>query len=166
VLLSYKNTLEGLPIIYGGLTRRVETQRPVVQSPPIQIFHSIFDDFTHFLNDPDVQPTRGDLIKVYQLMQTLSSIHMQEDYYGEIVREGIGHILDTAISEEQNPDSTRPDGVIMVELGNTCIPYSFLEPTQEGIYDPTSQASLSMRRSWIHNSVGYNHIHLDLMFDF
>lgn len=119
---------------------------------------------THFLNNPDVQPTVEDLVKVYQLMHTLSSIYTQEDDYSGKVREGVGHILGTTILED-----TRSDGVIMVKVGDTCTPYAFLELEREigeSGCDPTSQASLSMRRSWIHDRVGYNPIHLDPAFDF
>jgi hypothetical protein len=138
-------------------------------APPIQIFHPIFHEFTQFVNDPLVQPTVEDLDNVHQLMQTLSSIYKKEDAYREKVRRDIARILDTTILEMANPDNTRPDGFIMAELGNTPIPCALFELKREageGGCDPTSQASFSMKRAWIHEAVGYNRIHLDPVFDF
>jgi hypothetical protein len=112
VLLGYKNTLANL----GKSSSKAA-------KPPIQIFHPIFDDFTHLVNNPDVQPTVEDLDKVYQLMHTLSRIYAQEDDYSGKVREGLGHILGTTILEVPNPDNTGPDGVIMI--GDTSTPYAF-----------------------------------------
>lgn len=121
------------------------------------------------MDNPDVQLTVEDLLEVYQLMLTLSCIYTQKDDYSGMVCESIGNILGTTILEVQNPDNTRPDGIIIVDVGNTCTPYMFMELKREageGGCDPTSQASLSMRHSWNHDLVGYNHIHLDPAFDF
>jgi hypothetical protein len=183
VLLGYQKTLRDLgksPSVGAKSAEYYETQgnvslvihdgrrgRNPTIVPPIQIYHPMFDEFTHLVNNPDVQPTVEDLDNVYEL--TLSRINRQEDDIRGKTREDIGHILGTPILEVQNPDGTRPDGVIMVELGKTSIPYAFLELKREigeGGCDPTSQASLSMRRSWIHDEVGYNRIHLDPAFDF
>jgi len=121
------------------------------------------------MNDLRIQPTLEDLDNVYQLMQTVSGIYRTEDVYHLKVREGMGRILGTAILEVANHDNIRPDGIISLELGNIPIPCAFFELKQEareGGCDPTSQASLSLRRCWIHKLVGYNRIHLDPAFDF
>jgi hypothetical protein len=128
----------------------VETLQSLPLYRPIQIYHPIFDEFTGLVNNPDVQPTVEDLDNVYELMHTLSCINRQEADIRRKARENIGHILGTPILEVQNPDNTRPDGVIMVELGKTSIPYVFLELKREigeGGCDPTSQASLSIKCS-------------------
>ena len=132
-------------------------------APPIQIFHPIFNDFTEFVKHPCAQPTVEDLDNVYQLMKTLSNIHWKEDTYREKVREGISRILGTPILEVSNPDNTRPDSIIMGELDDISFPCAFFELKREageGGCDPTSQASLSMKRGWINKLVGYNRITL------
>ena len=138
-------------------------------APPIRIFHSIFDEFTQSLNDPCIQPTVDDLEDVHVLMRILSVIYKHEDKNRGEVHKRMGKILGTAISEMQNPDNTRPDGLITVELDNIHIPCALFELKREageGGCDPTTQASFSMRRAWIHSVVGYNRIHLDPAFDF
>jgi hypothetical protein len=160
----YKIQGDASLVIYDGRRGR----NPTI-APPIQIYHPIFDEFTGLVNNPDVQPTVEDLDNVYELMHTLSCINRQEDDIRRKAHENIGHILGTPILEVQNPDNTRPDGVIMVELGKTSIPYVFLELKREigeGGCDPTSQASLSMKCSWVHKEVGYNRIYFDPAFDF
>jgi hypothetical protein len=60
--------------------------------------------------------------------------------------------------EERNPDNSKPDGVITVDLDDYRIPIVFVEVKREvgeGGCDPSAQVSLSMRRSWIHSSVSY-----------
>lgn len=153
--------------IYDGRTPRHGNGIFTI-APPIQIFHTIFDEFTHLLNSPDVQPTIEDLEKVYKFMHTLSLIRTAEEKYGEIVRASISEVLGETVLEVPNPDGSRPDGVIMIN-DNTDIPCVVIEMKREmgeGGCDPTSQAALSMRRSWIHNSVSYNRILLEPMCDF
>jgi hypothetical protein len=152
--------------IYDG--RRGPDGKISTIAPPIQIFHPIFDDFTRFVNCPDDQPTVKDLKSVHDLMSYASVVRQSEDRYGEGLRHRLGHILDAPVHEDRNPDNTKPDGVIKVKLGDIHVPYVFLELKREigeGGCDPTSQVSLSMRRSWIHASVGYNRNYLEPMCD-
>ncbi|KAI0250721.1 hypothetical protein BJV78DRAFT_530877 [Lactifluus subvellereus] len=78
-----------------------------------------------------------------------------EKSYGDGVRQQLGRILGVPVHEDQNPDGTRPDGVITLASETTRIPYVFIELKREvgeGGCDSTSQVSLSMRRSWIHET--------------
>ena len=45
----------------------------------MQIFHPIFDDFIHLVNDSDIQPTADDLKNVHEPMYFLSEISRMED---------------------------------------------------------------------------------------
>ncbi|KAI0257032.1 hypothetical protein BJV78DRAFT_1159738 [Lactifluus subvellereus] len=88
-------------------------------------------------------------------MYFLSEIR-PEDSYGDGVRRRLSRILGAPVRGDENPDGTRPDGVITATSSdNTPIPYMFMELKREfgeGGCDPTSQVSLSMRRSWIHET--------------
>jgi hypothetical protein len=157
-----KSQGDAATVIYDG--RRGPDEKLSTIAPPIQIFHRIFDDFLCSVNSPDDQPSVEDLENVYDLMYYVSEVRQTEDRYREGFRQKLSQILAAPIHEEQNPDNTKPDGVIMVQLGDTCIPYVFIELKRElgeGGCDPTSQASLTMRRSWIHASVSYNRIDIE-----
>jgi hypothetical protein len=135
---------------------------------PIQIFHPIFDDFTRMVNDPDVQPTIEDLANVHELMCDAGELR-PEFPYRERLRLVLGRILGTHISVDPLLDRSQPDGIVTLEVCNSLLPYMILDVKREmgqGGCDPTTQAGLYMRRSWIHESVGYNRIDLDPMCDF
>jgi hypothetical protein len=120
------------------------------------------------VNSPDVQPTVSDLEQVYDLMESVSTVFKSEDEYGDILRSKLGKILGTTIYQEPNPDRSKPDGVVMANLDDSSIPFVFLELKREvgeGGSDPTIQASLSMRRSWIHSSVSYHCVHFEHICD-
>ncbi|KAI0245533.1 hypothetical protein BJV78DRAFT_1287615 [Lactifluus subvellereus] len=132
--------------IYDGRRGNVSTS-----APPIQLFHPIFDSFTHYVNDPNFHVTIEDFKNVYDLMYFLSGVRGEKSY-GDGVRQQLGRILGVPVHKDQNPDSTRPDGIITLASG---IPYVFIELKREmgeGGCDSTSQVSLSMRRSWIHET--------------
>jgi hypothetical protein len=136
--------------------------------PPIHIFHPVFNHFTHLVESPNI-PTDGELKSVLRLMRFASGIYADEVTYNYRLRRYLGDILGVEIPEETLPDGARPDGLISVALGGHSFPYVFIELKREigeGGCDPTTQVGLSMRRSWIHISVGYNCIiHLRLMCD-
>jgi len=128
--------------------------------PPIQIFHPIFDDFIHLVNDPDVQPSANDLKNVQELMYFASEVGRMEerhDGHNEGLRTRLRRILQAEVHEEPNPDGTKPDGVITLQIGDARITFLILELKRElgeGGCDPTTQVGLSMKRSWIDLSVG------------
>ena len=149
--------------IYDG--RRAPNGLISTNGPPIQIFHPIFNDFIHFINDPDVQPTADDLKNVQELMYFASEVGRMEDRHdgrNEGLRERLRRILQTEVHEEPNTDGTIPDGIITLQIDDARIAFLILELKQElgeGGCDPTTQAGLSMKRSWIDPSVGFNPIH-------
>jgi len=66
------------------------------------------------------------------------------------------------------PDGVITHGVITLQIGDARIAFLILELKRElgeGVCDPTTQASLSMKHSWIDPSVGCNRIDLDFMSD-
>lgn len=152
--------------IYDG--RRAPNGLISTIGPPIQIFHPIFDDFIHLVNDPDVQPTVDDLKNVQELMYFASEVGRLEDQNNEGLRHRLRCILQADVHDEPNPDGTKPDGVVTLQIGDARIAYLVIELKRElgeGGCDPSLQAGLSMKRSWIDPSVSHNRIHLDLMSD-
>ena len=156
-------------VIYDG--RRAPNGLISTVCPPIQIFHPIFDDFIHFVNDPDVQPTADDLKNVQELMYFASEVGRKEDRHdghNDGLRELLRRILQAEVHEESNDDGTRPDGIITLQIGDARIAFLILELKRElgeGGCDPTIQAGLSMKHSWIGLSVGFNRIYPDPMSD-
>ena len=153
-------------IIYDG--QRGE-KIPTI-APPIQIFHPIFDDFTRFVDNPDVQPTIQDLLNVQEFMAEAGMIHTKESYTSENARRLLGRFLgDITVSAGPLPDGSWPDGIVTLNVCNDLLPYMILEAKREigeGGCDSTTQAGLYMKHSLIHKQVGYNRIHLDPMCDF
>jgi hypothetical protein len=134
--------------------------------PPIQLFHPIFNEFFNLVNAPDTKPTTKDLKNVYELMDYVSEVGWKNGY-SEGLQARLTNILGFMIHEETNPDGFRTDNAITLQIGTTRIMTLIMEVKRElgeGC-DPSTQVSLSMRRSWIDSQVGYTHIHLDLMSD-
>jgi hypothetical protein len=132
--------------------------KPPTIGPPIHIFHPIFSDFARLVDSSDI-PTYEDLTSVLELMRFASEVHRPEDNYGDGLRRHLTRILRITIHQDPNPDGSRPDGIISAELDGDKFPFVFIELKREigeGGCDPTTQAGVSMRRSWIHSSVGYN----------
>jgi len=135
-------------------------------APPIQIFHPIFDDFIHLVSDPNVQPTADDLKNVQELMHYAAEVGRVEERsggYNEGLRRLLRRILQADVHEERNPDTTAADGVVMLQIGDIRIASLVIELKRElgeGGCDPSLQAGLSMKRSWIEPSVGCDSIHL------
>ena len=120
-------------------------------APPIQIFHPIFDEFIHLMNDPDVQVTADDLLKVHDFMYYASEVG--DNWDNEEQRYRLRCILQDDIYEEPNPARI---GFLVIKLD---------QELGEANCDPTIRAGLSMKCSWIEPSVGRDRIHLDLMSD-
>jgi len=99
--------------IYDG--RRAPTGLISTIAPPIQIFHPIFDDFIHLVNDPDFQPTVDDIKDVQELMYFASEVgRMEEGQRGlnEGLRKRLRRILpvQAEVHVEPNDDGTKADG--------------------------------------------------------
>ncbi|KAH9052698.1 hypothetical protein EDB87DRAFT_1715971 [Lactarius vividus] len=105
-------------------------------SPPVTIFHTIFDEFISSVNDSNTHPTADDLKHVYEFMSIVSDISESEKTYSNGLLPQLRRILKADVRQEQSPDGTRPDGR---EIGG-------------GGCDPTTQVGLSMRRFWIDDS--------------
>jgi hypothetical protein len=155
--------------IYDG--RRAPAGPIPTVAPPIQIFHPVFDHFIYLVNDPDFQPTIDDIKDVQELMYFASEVGRMEEGQGglnEGLRMCLSRILQAEVHAEPNDDGTIVDGVITLQIGDARIMYLILELKRElgeGGSDPTTQAGLSMKRSWIEPSVGYNCLCLGHMSD-
>lgn len=151
--------------IYDGRIAAVDVS---TVAPPIQIYHPIFDEFLYLVNDPDVQPTVDDLKNVQELMQYASKVGRSETHYSEGLRTRLRKILHADVHEEPNPDRSIPDGVVTLNIGDSRITSVVIELKREmgeGGCDPTLQASLSMRRSWIDPLVSRILIHPNSAFN-
>lgn len=129
---------------------------PVV-APPIQIFHPIFERFTQLLGDPLFQPEIEDLLKTRNLMHLLSSIGDQESARNCSILNHLSEMLEIGEFEISNQDTSKPDGISAIRVDGVYIPLFLLELQEEfgeGGCDPSTQAGLSMRRSWIQHDVG------------
>lgn len=150
-------------MIFDG--RRGSDSKITAIAPPIQIFHPIFDEFLS--EAKTTEPTSKDLTSVYKLMCTLSEVFREEDSYRNTLRDKLGSFLNATIEATPNPDKSKPDGVIMINgTGTPCVFMEWKREIGEGGSDPSYQVGLSMKRSWIHPSVGYNCICLDPTYNF
>jgi hypothetical protein len=152
-------------VIYDGRWAS-ERIRPTI-APPIQLYHPVFAEFINLVNTPDTEPSPEDFENVYKLMCYLSQLGRKEVDYSHGLSKHLTTILKRGVFGDPNPDGTRPDGVISLQIDNTRFPILLMEVKRElgEVSDPSTQVSLSMRRSWIDSEVGYKHIHLDLMAD-
>jgi len=86
------------------------------------------------------------------------------DGYNEGVRQHLRRILNADVHEEPNPDGTNADGIITLQIGNAHITSLIIELKRElgeSGCDPSTQAGLSMKHSWVDPSVS-NHHYIDL----
>lgn len=79
--------------------------------PPIEIFHPIFNDFIHFVNDPDVQPTPEDLDNVETLMSLASGIYLSEEYRQKIKAQLHKALLKILVNAKADDDETEADDI-------------------------------------------------------
>ena len=141
-------------------------------APPIEIFHPIFNDFIRLANDPDVQPTCEDLHNVRTLMSLVSQIFSTEENGKGInpqLRQVLSRILGDVVFQATNFDATAADGVITVTIGSAHITTLILEWKKEigeGGCDSSTQAGLSMKRTWLDPNVSYNCIHIEFISDY
>ena len=137
-------------------------------SPPIHLYHPTFGRFIQIVEDPNVQPTDEDLKSVQELMHYLSEIFRAETEYAQGLRQRLYKILRANILPTENPDATRPDGSITLRIGDSRIVSLIVEVKRElgeGGSDPTTQASFSMKRSWIHPSASDIPFYIDFTAD-
>ena len=100
-------------------------------------------------------------------MCLLSEIGRSESKNNEEIRKRLRRILKGEVHEGPNSDGTNPDGVIVLQIGDvrvTILLMEFKRELGEGGSDPSHQAGLSMKRSWLENSVSRNYTRLHLLF--
>ena len=144
-------------IIYDG--RRPSNSTSPTVAPPIEIYHPIFAKFLNLVENPKLSNKDIELVGqfLYLLSEVSSSVGNQQNAE---IRQILRQILELDIVEEPNTDKTSADGVYMITVGSECIrvPLWFLERKKElgaGGCDPSIQAGLSMRRSWIQPDVSF-----------
>jgi len=89
-------------------------------------------------------------------MHVASEIYANEKSYASELRDKLSGILGVSLSKEENPDGTSADGLYVVVLKYKRIPILILEFKREygeGGSDASTQAGLSMKRSWIQKDV-------------
>lgn len=126
-------------------------------APPLQIFHPVFAEFLHLVHDDSVQPTIQDIEHVRDLLHYAAIVGMVlEEPRNAVIRKKLRKILQLPVHEEPNTDRTSADGVHMISVGDVRIPLLIVELKRElgdGGCDPTTQAGITMRRSWIQSDV-------------
>ena len=139
-------------VIYDGRHPKCPPFETV--APPVTIFHPVFDAFLSRRHT--AQPSKEDLIKTQELMHIASEIHVNEKSYASELRDKLSSIIGISLSKEENPDGTSPDGLYAVVLEYKRISILILEFKRkygEGGSDASTQAGLSMKRSWIQKDV-------------
>ncbi|TFK31382.1 hypothetical protein BDQ12DRAFT_694237, partial [Crucibulum laeve] len=119
-------------------------------APPIEIFNPVFGRFLRHCHT--VETSKKDLIKVQELMQLASEIWDNEREYALKIRAKLSEVLRVSLSKEENADQTSADGVYSFTLGYMRIPIFIMELKKEygeGGCDASTQAGLSMKRSWL-----------------
>ena len=88
-----------------------------------------------------------------QLLHYLSMVtSVAESDLNGAIRRKLTQILELEIVDELKTDESSLDGVYMITVTNECIPLAFVERKKEvgaGRFDPSTQAGITMRRSWI-----------------
>jgi len=100
-------------------------------------------------------------------MCLLSEIGRSEAQNNEEIRKRLRRILKGEVHEEPNPDRTNPDGVIVLQIGDVRIMILLMEFKRElgeGGSDPSHQAGLSMKHSWLEKSVSRIYTRRHLLF--
>ncbi|KAF8965900.1 hypothetical protein BDZ97DRAFT_1729574 [Flammula alnicola] len=124
-------------------------------APPVQIFHPIFDQFIQLVSDPSVQPTNDEVRQAQELMHLLSAIGTQEPNRSSVIRANtkLMEILQVDVRPEPHTDGTSTDcGIQVLLVNNIRIPLFIMVLNRElgdAGCDPSTQAGLTMRRSWI-----------------
>lgn len=122
-------------------------------APPIGIFHPIFNQFVHDANDTWLRPSNETITTAQRFTYLNSTIWTKEEQGNEAVLEHLGRFLGQDLAVERNPDNTSSDGMVMFQaLNGTRFPLLILECRRnlgEGGCDPSIQAGLRMRRTWI-----------------
>ncbi|CAA7260909.1 unnamed protein product [Cyclocybe aegerita] len=123
------------------------------QAPPIEIFHPVFGDFLRIVSDKGHQPSVEDIRNVQELSNLLSELDETNETSRNVRTRGVlSRILGVEIYDESNADSTRSDGVYTIMVEDKRIPVllgEFKKELGEGSCDPSTQAALSIRRSWL-----------------
>ena len=89
-------------------------------------------------------------------MHFVSEIYVDEECYAWEIRDKLSDILGVSLSREENQDGTCTDGLYVAVPKYKRIPILILEFKQEyseGGSDASTQAGLSMKRSWIDKDV-------------
>ena len=91
-------------------------------------------------------------------MHYLSGVGDGESSRNEQIRRRLRKILDQDIHEERNADGTSADAVCMLQVGDCRISLLIAEFKRilgEGGCDPSIQAGITCRRTWVEESVSH-----------
>ena len=125
-------------------------------APPLEIFHPVFAGFLHLIHDENLQLTNQDLEHARELLSYAAMVGEAEIARNAEIRKILSRILQLPVHEEPNTDRTSADGVHVLVVGDVRIPLLIMELKRElgeGGCDPSTQAGITMRRSWIQEDV-------------
>ncbi|KAJ2931074.1 hypothetical protein H1R20_g5986, partial [Candolleomyces eurysporus] len=120
-------------------------------APSVELYHFIFRRFLSRLRDPSHQPSKSDVLKVRELFNYTPRF-ADESTRNETVLPILAKILGCSLDKVKNPDTMTPDGIYAVNVENVPVPFLIIELESElgdGGSDPSTQAGLSMKCTWI-----------------
>ena len=120
-------------------------------APPIQLFHPAFGYFLDGLKNSDALPD-DIIVQTVEYMKAATAIYESEGKRRQVLSPLLCAILGFNIQTIQNADKTTPDG--MVEVMTNMLHFIILVQEEknefgDGNSDPSTQAGLSVARSWV-----------------
>ena len=146
-------------IAYSICDGRYKASEPRTSvAPPIQLFHPAFGYFLDGLKSSDALPD-DIIVQTVEYMRAATAIYESEGERRQVLTPLLCAILGFNIQTIQNADKTTPDG--MVEVMTDMLHFIILFQGEknefgEGGSDPSTQAGLSVARSWVQSKVCRN----------
>ena len=141
--------------VYDGYYAHKQGLHPTVVTiaPPIQTFHQVFQEFVDRVNDPAFEPSDEVVSIISELMSTAAEIDPSEDKALLRLRPLLSRLLGGFVGQVPSMSLTSigtstPDGMMLKQPDEraaslVCIEYK--RAFGEGGYDPSTQASYSVR---------------------
>ena len=136
--------------VYDGYYAHKQGLHPTVVTiaPPIQTFHQVFQEFVDRVNDPAFEPSDEVVSIISELMSTAAEIDPSEDKALLRLRPLLSRLLGGFVGQVTSIGTSTPDGMMLKQPDEraaslVCIEYK--RAFGEGGYDPSTQASYSVR---------------------
>ena len=152
--------------MYDGLyTDKTGHPTVVTVAPPIQLFHSVFQEFLDRIDDPKFEPDEASLSFASALLPTTSEIPLSE----EVALYKLRPLLSNLLGQVVGPAASGkwiPDGMALKSVTAHRIPLITLEYRRafgEGGRDPSTRAAFSVREFLSSKEVrdfhAFSHLH-------